>query len=339
MTKFFKQRIVSISLSALTLTTIGLAHSRIANADDVNYSFMFGGKPLPANYHTATSKIPALIDLGRMLYYEGGLSKSGKISCNSCHDLARYGVDAEPTSPGHEGARGERNSPTALNAAGHFVQFWDGRAATVEEQAKGPMLNPGEMGMPSAAEVETFLKSSPKYVAAFTKAFPGDKNPVTFDHVATAIGAFERGLTTPSKFDKYLAGDMAALTAAEKVGVKTFVETGCASCHNGNLIGGSMYQKAGLIEPWPNQKDLGRFKVTNQESDKFLFKVPSLRNVEKTAPYFHDGSVASLDEAVKMMAKHQLGRALTDEQVQSIVTFLRTLTGTVDAKYAGAPKK
>jgi cytochrome c peroxidase len=282
---------------------------------------------LPERFENPANPItPAKVALGKQLYFDPRLSKNHDVSCNSCHDLAMGGVDGKPTSPGHKGQLGGRNSPTSLNAAGHFVQFWDGRAADVEAQAKGPVLNPGEMAMPSAAAVEKVLASILGYVTAFKEAFPESKKP-TFDDMALAIAAFERTLVTPSRWDRYLGGDKAALTAEEKAGFNTFVETGCISCHTGALVGGGMYQKAGLVKPWPNQKDQGRFDLTKVEADKMFFKVPSLRNIEKTAPYFHDGSVATLPEAVKTMASHQLGKELGEPEVAGIVAWLKTLTG------------
>jgi cytochrome c peroxidase len=279
----------------------------------------------------------AKVDLGRMLYYEPRLSKSQTVSCNSCHNLQTYGVDNQPTSSGHRGQRGDRNSPTVYNAAGHIVQFWDGRAADVEEQAKGPVMNPVEMAMPAEDQVIAVLKSMPEYAQAFKRAFPKQKNPVTFDNMARAIAVFERQLVTPSRWDKFLKGDKTALTDQEKAGFNKFNEVGCQICHAGAYVGGGMYQKLGLAKPWSNTSDLGRYKVTQREEDKLLFKVPSLRNIEKTGPYFHDGSVATLEEAVKLMAEYQLGKELKDDDVQSIIAWLKALTGDIPAKYVKEP--
>ncbi len=294
--------------------------------------------PLPAAM-TGDGKpaAPALVDLGRTLYYDTRFSKNQDVSCNSCHLLDSYGVDGMPTSTGHKGQKGGRNAPTSYNAAGHLAQFWDGRAADVEAQAKGPVLNPIEMAMPNEKAVVGVLTSIPGYKTLFEAAFTGDKAPITYDHMAQAIGAFERGLTTPGPFDRFLAGDASALTDAQKAGLNTFLDTGCVACHTGTYVGGSMYQKVGLVQPWPNQADPGRVKVTNNEADTMFFKVPSLRNIEKTGPYFHDGSVADLDTAVTMMGRHQLGKELTAEQVKSIRSFLGALTGTPDAAYIAKP--
>ncbi len=287
--------------------------------------------PKPENPFT-----PEKIDLGRMLYYETRMSINNKLSCNSCHDLARYGVDNEPTSPGHEGKRGNRNSPTVYNAALHVSQFWDGRAEDVEEQAKGPVLNPVEMGMPDADYVVKVLRGIDGYAPLFEAAFPADDDPIDYDNVARAIGAFERKLMTPSRFDDFLGGQLDALSDAEVAGLETFLDTGCTSCHMGAPVGGLIYQKLGLIHSYESA-DLGRYEVTQNEADKAVFKVPSLRNIEKTGPYFHDGSVGTLAEAVDLMAWHQLGRKLSDDDVQSIVTFLGSLTGRIDEEFVAKP--
>ena len=295
-------------------------------------------QPLPANFDSADNPgTPEKVALGQMLYHEKRLSKSQEISCNSCHGLGTFGVDNQKTSPGHNGQLGGRNSPTVYNAALHFAQFWDGRAATVEEQAKGPVLNPVEMAMPDAKRVEAVLNSMPEYVEAFKKAFPDDKKAVSFDNMAKAIGAFERKLATPARWDKFLGGDKMALTDAEKAGFNKFLDAGCMACHMGPGLGGSMYQKLGLVIPWPDQKDQGRFEVTKNDADKMMFKVPSLRNVAKTQPYYHDGSIATLNEAVKLMAKHQAGKELSDADTASIVAFLGALTGEIPADLAKEP--
>jgi len=297
-----------------------------AYADDNSWKAVFA--PLPDTAATAEHPTsPERVALGRSLYLDTRLSKNNKMSCNSCHKLDTFGVDNEPTSPGHEGKRGGRNSPSSFNAALHVAQFWDGRAKDVEAQALGPILNPVEMGMASEKQVVERLKADPKTVEAFKKAFPGEADPVTYANVGNAIGAFERTLITPSRFDAYLKGDENALSVEEKAGGKLFVETGCTACHMGATMGGQMYQKLGLVKEY-DTKDLGRFEVTKNEADKKFFKVPSLRNVAKTGPYFHDGSIKTLEQAVSIMAEYQLGKQLSNEQVASIVTFLGSLTGT-----------
>lgn len=279
----------------------------------------------------------AKTDLGRMLYYDARLSKNHDISCNSCHQLDAWGIDGEPTSPGHRRQRGDRNSPTVYNAALHVAQFWDGRAPTVEEQAKGPVLNPIEMASSSEAAVVAVLRSIPGYTPAFARAFPEDAEPIGYDNMAKAIGAFERKLMTPGRFDRFMAGETQALSAAEQEGLRTFVNVGCATCHLGPAVGGTLFRKIGFIIPYETE-DIGRAKVTGEASDRYVFKVPSLRNVTETAPYFHDGSIPSLAEAVRLMAYHQLGRTLEDEQVSQILVFLGSLTGEVDEGYVARPE-
>jgi len=293
---------------------------------------------LPASFpHPSGPATAEQIALGKMLYFEPRLSKNHDISCNTCHDLARFGVDGEETSPGHKKVRGGRNSPTSLNAAGHFIQFWDGRAKDVEEQALGPIVNPVEMAMPSADRVVATLRSIPEYEKAFKMAFPGEKSPVRIENVGRAIGAFERQLVTPAPFDAFINGDDNALTDAQKQGLNIFLQTGCQACHMGPLLGGTMFQKLGLVKPWPDDKDQGRFDVTKSDPDRFMFKVPSLRNVAQTGPYFHDGKTATLSEAVEKMAAYQLGRTLTTDQAKSIATFLGSLTGTLDPALSTPP--
>ncbi len=292
---------------------------------------------LPASAENPENPITeAKVALGKALYYDTRLSKDGHISCNSCHNLATFGVDNLPTSPGDDGTLGGRNSPTVLNAALHFVQFWDGRAKDVEEQAGGPVLNPVEMAMPNEATMIKRLKGVDAYKTMFAAAFPGEKDPISYANMEKAIGAFERTLLTPTRWDAYLEGDKNQLTADEKAGLQTFIEQGCITCHTGANLGGHMYQKFGLMNPYwehtgSKKIDEGRFEVTKVESDKYIFKVPGLRNIAKTQPYFHDGSVADLNNAVKIMGKTQLNKELTDDQVKSIVTFLNVLTGTVPA--------
>ena len=296
---------------------------------------IFGSLPAEVG-NPANPVTEAKVELGRRLYFETRLSKANDISCNSCHDLARFGVDGEPTSPGHEGQRGGRNSPTVYNAAAHVAQFWDGRAADVEEQAKGPILNPIEMAMDSEEAVLAVLAADPDYPALFAAAFADDAEPLSYDNLGRAIGAFERRLMTPSPVDAFLAGDDSALTEAQLTGLEEFARVGCATCHYGPAVGGAAFQKIGLIQPYPT-KDLGRFEVTGKESDKYVFKVPSLRNIAKTAPYFHDGSVSKLEEAIRLMARHQLGVELDDAQVASLAAFAGALTGEIDEDYVKQP--
>ncbi len=294
--------------------------------------------PLPERFPAAEPATAEQIALGRALYHDARLSKNHDVSCATCHGLSTFGVDNLPVSKGHKGQVGTRNSPTVYNAAGQFAQFWDGRAATVEDQAKGPVLNPVEMAMPDEASVVKVLASIPGYVEMFGKAFPGQKDAVTYDNMARAIGAFERELVTPAPFDRYLAGDAAALSDEAKKGLGLFMTTGCTACHTGALLGGQSYMKTGTIAPYGDGKDAGRFDATKNEADRGFFKVPQLRNVAKTAPYFHDGGVADLPGAVKTMAKIQLGRDLTDAEVAAMVAFLESLTGEPPAALVAAPE-
>ncbi len=292
---------------------------------------MFG--TLPDKMPGSENDTPELIALGEKLYHETKLSVNNTQSCNTCHDLTNNmaGVDNKKLSPGAiEGTIGTRNSPTVLNAGFQFVQFWDGRAVDLVEQAKGPILNPIEMGMKSEKDVEKVLKGMPEYVEMFKKAFPGEKNAVTFDNVAKAIAAFERTLISKSRYDQWIAGNKNALTAQEKKGLKTFIDINCTMCHMGPLFGGNIYQKMGLIKPYKNTEDMGRYEVTKNEADKFMFKVAMLRNVALTHPYFHDGGAESLKEAIKTMAEINLNlpQPLTDEQIADIEAFLKALTDT-----------
>jgi cytochrome c peroxidase len=277
------------------------------------------------------------VDLGRKLYFDPRLSKNHDISCNSCHQLDRFGVDGEPTSPGHRGQRGGRNSPTVLNAAVHVAQFWDGRSPDVEDQAQGPVLNPIEMALPDAAAVDRVLRSIPGYRPLFVAAFPDEKEPVSFVNAATAIAAFERRLMTPGRLEAFMAGDAAALTPIEQRGLDTFIKTGCITCHIGPAVGGSLYQKLGLQKPYET-KDAGRYDVTKLESDRQVFKVPSLRNIAETGPYFHDGSVTSLDEAIRLMGWHQLGVELDAATRADIAAFLGALTAAPDPEFTARPE-
>lgn len=304
--------------------SVALFSTQCVFAENTSWTSAFA--PLPDSAPSVENVLsPAKVALGRSLYLDTRLSKNGKMSCNSCHNLNTFGVDNEPTSPGHEGKRGGRNSPSSFNAALHIAQFWDGRAASVEKQALGPILNPIEMGMESEAKVVEILKRDPKTVAAFKAAFPGEPDPVTYPNVGNAIGAFERTLITPARFDDFLKGDANALSAQEKRGAETFTKVGCVMCHSGATLGGHMYQKLGLVKEY-DTKDLGRYELTRQESDKKIFKVPSLRNVAKTGPYFHDGSVKTLEDAIHRMGEYQLGKDLSKEEISDIVAFLGSLT-------------
>ena len=275
------------------------------------------------------------VKLGHQLWYEPRLSKGNTVSCNSCHNLATAGVDNLPTtSQGHKGQFGGRNSPTALNAALLGMQFWDGRAADVEEQAGGPLVNPVEMANDSQEAAAAKIAKIPEYQELFKTAFPED-GAVSFKNITTALGAFERTLLTPTKWDDYLKGNVNALNEQERKGVRAFMDNGCIACHSGVNLGGATFQKFGLVEGpyWKfiedPKHDKGRADVTKKAEDEFFFRVPGLRNVAKTYPYFHNGSVWELDKAVTIMGKAQLGKDLSKEDTDNIVAFLKTLSGNV----------
>jgi len=333
--------IVSVGLAAILLSSCGNQEAATGGkqaAVTIDTNLLAAFAPLPEHMNReGVTPSKTQIDLGKRLYFETKLSLDGTLSCNSCHGLDTFGVDNAQFSSGVDGQLGGRNAPTVMNAAGHIAQFWDGRAADVEEQAKGPILNPVEMAMPDAESVVAVLQQDPTYVAAFAAAFPGEAEPLSYDNLGIAIGAFERQLVTPSPWDAFLAGDQNALTEGQKKGFLAFTKAACQTCHSGPYLGGHLYQKAGLVRPWPNQEDRGRADVTGNKADEMVFKVPSLRNIAKTAPYFHDGSVATLEEAVKMMATYQLGVQVSDADVQAIVEFLGALTGELDPALAAAP--
>jgi cytochrome c peroxidase len=266
------------------------------------------------------------VDLGKKLYFDPRLSKSGFISCNSCHNLSMGGTDNLKTSIGDHWQQGPINAPTVLNSSLNLAQFWDGRAADLKEQAGGPIANPGEMGFTHELAVGV-IESIPEYVAEFKLVFGTDK--VTIDEVTQAIAEFEKTLVTPnSRFDQWLLGDTGALTAKELAGYKLFKESGCTACHNGEAVGGNSFQKMGLIEPYQTKNGAkGLAGVTGKDADRFKFKVPTLRNVEMTYPYFHDGGAGTLTEAVDTMGRLQLGKKFTQEENAQIVAFLKTLTG------------
>lgn len=274
----------------------------------------------------AKPKDAALVELGKKLYFDPRLSKSGFISCNSCHNLSMGGTDNLKTSVGHNWHQGPINAPTVLNSSMNLAQFWDGRAENLQAQAGGPIANPGEMAFTHELAVSV-LQSIPGYVSEFKTTFGSDK--IDIGKVTKAIAAFEETLTTPdSRFDKWLKGDKKALTKDELAGYKLFKDSGCTACHNGPAVGGNSFQKFGVVEPYKTSNPAqGRFAVTGKDADRFYFKVPTLRNVELTYPYFHDGEAATLKDAVNTMGRIQLGKQFTDEENSKIVAFLKTLTG------------
>ncbi|SEL34746.1 cytochrome c peroxidase [Parapedobacter koreensis] len=290
---------------------------------------------LPASAEVETNPLNATkVELGKMLFHDARLSKSSFISCNSCHNLASYGVDNLPTSVGHNWQLGNRNAPTVLNAAFHMAQFWDGRAADVEEQAKMPILNEVEMALPHEEVGTGKIASIPEYQKLFAIAFPGEEIPLTYDNIGKAIAAFERTLITPSRFDRYLEGDADALTPQEKRGLEAFLTANCQTCHMTPLFGGHIYQKFGVMKDYweltgSKAIDRGRADVTKNENESYVFKVPSLRNITRTYPYFHDGSIWDLKQAVAIMNELQFGKKLGDQEIDDIVVFLGSLTGDI----------
>jgi cytochrome c peroxidase len=278
-------------------------------------------------------------ELGRRLFHENRVSADGNVSCGHCHQADLAATDGLPKAIGVNGKENARNAPSVFNASLNFKQHWRGDRESLEEQAEKSPTGPATFGNPDFATVVAKLKAIPDYADLFAKAFPGESDPINQKNWGVAIAAFERTLLTPSRFDAFLQGDAKALTQREREGLQKFISAGCVSCHNGPLLGGNSFQKFGIAEDYwketgsPNP-DKGRFDVTKNEADLYVFKVPQLRNVEKTAPYFHDGSVAELPRAVKIMGKVQLGEELKDEDAAAIVAFLGSLTGPVPANYA-----
>ena len=318
---------IKLALGSLLLAVSTAAAQANADALRDNANSIF--KPIPEQ---ASDKLDTnQIELGRQLFFEPRLSASHVISCITCLNIGTGGADNVPASSGHAWQKGARNSPTVFNAVFNVAQFWDGRAKDLAEQAKGPVQNPVEMHN-TPKNVEATLRSMPEYVAAFGKAFPSDKQPVSFDNMARALQAFESTLTTPdSRFDLYLKGDDNALDAKEKKGLQTFMSSGCISCHNGVNLGGQAYFPFGLVKK-PDGRilptgDKGRFEVTKTQNDEYVFRAAPLRNIALTAPYFHSGQVWDLEEAVAIMGTAQLGKQLNAEEVGDIVAFLKTVTG------------
>lgn len=284
--------------------------------------------PLPETMPGAEKDTPLRVALGKKLFFDKRLSINDSQSCASCHRLEEgfAGVDNLPTSPGAKGTLGDRNSPTVLNAGFQRSQFWDGRAENLVEQAKGPILNPVEMGMPDEQTVENKIRGIEEYQQAFAETFPNSTPAITYQNIAEAIAAFERTLITPSRFDDFLKGDAKALTETEQRGLETFIKKKCRSCHDGALLGGESFEKLGDKNPYDNQKDQGLYALSKDENDRMVFKVAPLRNVALTSPYFHDGKIKSLEEAIRKMAKLQLDEELTDKEVADIAAFLKSLT-------------
>lgn len=316
-----------VVLASLVAHTPGIAADALMQAAQAQF------KPIPAQPPALPGNpaSPARVELGKMLFFDPRLSASHAISCNSCHNVGLGGVDAAEKSIGHNWQRGGRNSPTVFNAVFNTAQFWDGRAKDLEEQAGGPMVNPIEMASPKEHVTEQ-LRGIPGYLEAFKAAFPSEASPVTLANAQKAIAVFEATLITPdAPFDRYLKGDASALDATQTEGLRLFMEKGCAACHNGINVGGGRYAPFGIVEK-PGAEllppaDKGRFMVTKTAGDEYVFKVPTLRNIALTGPYFHTGKSWDLQQAVGVMAASQLGLPVTDEEAGKIVAFLGSLTG------------
>jgi cytochrome c peroxidase len=305
---------MNIKLSAIACVLVGISTQVMATEEPI--------KPIKP----VTEINLGQVELGKKLYFDPRLSKSGFISCNSCHNLSMGGTDNLKTSIGHNWQQGPINAPTVLNSSLNVAQFWDGRAADLKDQAGGPIANPGEMAATHTLAVEV-LESIPEYVMEFKSVFGVDK--ITIDEVTQAIAEFEKTLVTPnSDFDKWLLGDKNALSEEALSGYKLFKESGCTACHNGEAVGGNSFQKMGLVEAYKTEsKAEGLSGVTGKDADRFKFKVPTLRNVALTYPYFHDGEAQTLTEAVDLMGRLQLGRKFSEKENAQIVAFLKSLTG------------
>jgi cytochrome c peroxidase len=329
---------VTIPLSVLLLVFLTAGNPWPARADETDTLLtqakqVFGALPstIPSQRNPIT---PEKVALGKILFYETRISVDGTVSCARCHPMGLYAADGLRKSIGNNNKLNPRNAPTILNAAGQISAHWTGNRQDVEDQARQAITGPPSYGMPSYEAAERKLKEIKGYPPLFQKAFPQEQEPVTADNFAKAVGAFERTLVTPSRFDAFLKGTRTALTEPEKRGLQTFMQVGCTGCHSSPYAGGQMYQKFGFFEPYANYTksadiDEGRFTVTKNEADKYVFKVPILRNVEKTAPYFHDGSVDRLYDAIWVMGKVQLAKDLPKAQIEDILAFLRTLTGNI----------
>ncbi len=337
--RYIKKKVYHVLFSLLIIAGASALCASVLFAADSDAelisraSAIFG--PLPASMPSPDNPItPEKVKLGRILFWEPRISVDRTVSCSKCHPVGLYTVDGLRKSVGNHCKENPRNDPTLFNAASQISEHWIGNRTSVEDQAKQALVGPPSFGMPNYESVEKILRGMSGYVTMFKDAFPGEKEPVTVDNFAKAVGAFERTLVTPSPFDEFMRGNAKALTDQQKRGLKTFMDTGCMTCHNSPYVGGQMYQKFGVFEPYEKYTksqsvDEGRFAVTKNSADKFVFKVPVLRNVAKTPPYFHDGSVDKLADAIMIMAKVQLAKDLTKEQIGDIEAFFTSLTGKI----------
>ncbi len=330
-----RRRTIAFVLACAGLSISGLGLGSQAGERDLQARARELFDPVPVTMaKDAKSVSPDQARLGKVLFYESRISVDGTVSCARCHPLGLYAADGLKTSIGNRCSPNPRNAPTILNAAGQIAEHWIGNRTDVEDQALQSVTGPASFGMPSRAEFESRLKAIAGYAPLFRNAFPGEADPLTLDNFARAVGAFERTLVTPSPFDAFLSGDSVALTVREKEGLKMFMDRGCASCHSGAYVGGGMYGKFGVVRPYweltkSEKPDEGRFAVTKSDEDRYVFKVPGLRNVARTPPYFHDGSIESLETAVAIMAKAQLGADLSGEERSVLLAFLGSLTGRI----------
>jgi len=331
-----------VYLFALVIVTLSCKENRakepVLSAEEEQQIFAMAKSyflPMsPFDWENLSETDQERISLGKSLFYDKKLSQNQTQNCASCHDMSRFGQDNLRVSPGDAGVLGVRNVPTVLNASFQYAQFWDARMETVEEQAAGPIFGEVEMGMQDTLELLDRLNKDSKYPELFGKAFPDADTLITLNNVKSAIGSFERTLLTRSRFDDYLEGDEQALNYAEKKGIKSFIDQGCIPCHSGILLGGNMEQEFAIFGYYwdytnSHHLDKGKYHETLLDKDMFFFKVPGLRNVAETAPYFHDGSVENLEESIRIMSLAELNFNMEEEDVSYIVAFFRSLTGKV----------
>lgn len=298
-----------------------------ASTHDIALSFF---SPLPQAMPKSEKDTQAKINLGKRLYFETALSVNNTQSCNSCHNInnGAAGVDHLTVSIGALGELGSRNAPSTWNAGFHVAQFWDGRAKTLEQQAIFPLLNKKEMAMPSIDFVIERLIDN-NYLPIFRDAFTDEEAPINIKNISTALAAFQRTLISRDRFDDFLAGDNDAISQREKEGMLVFINKGCVACHNGAVLGGQLFMKMGIVHAYPNVSDRGLAQVTKNSADSYFFKVPSLRNILNTAPYFHDGAAITIEQAIQQTGWHQLGIKLSEEEVIAIKYFFKTLDNQV----------
>jgi len=326
---------IIIPLSALILAIIfsAVPLTNVSSQDNFQQQVKTLFAPLPAAMESKDNPItPEKTHLGKMLFFETRISVDRTVSCSKCHLMSLYATDGLKKAVGNNCKLNPRNAPTVLNAADQISEHWIGNRVSVEDQAKQSLIAPLTFGLSSYKDVELKLKAIPGYDSLFRLAFPGEKDPVNADNFALAVGAWERTLVTPGRFDMYVKGDTTALTRTERDGLALFIKTGCVGCHSGPYLGGTMHDKFGPTQPYWNlthseEIDVGRFAVTKKEEDKYVFKVPNLRNVAMTSPYFHDGSVSDMKSAVKIMAQLEVNTTFDDKQADLIVAFLKSLTG------------